>query len=108
MRDDPPMARNAHTGGSATVSLLVLGEDSVERSTRVGEHLRGLGPLRLGAPTEHLGRREHTLLQRLAELAHVVGHAFPGLLPGVAELLAVLLDIGLAGVGELEDVAAVA
>ena len=55
-----------------------------------------------------LARGDSDLHRELAELAHALGHALAGLLPRASELLAVLLEIGLARVGELEDVAAVA
>ena len=55
-----------------------------------------------------LPHRDADLGHQPAELAHALGHARAGLLPRRAEALAVLLDVGLAGVGQLEDVAAVA
>ena len=72
---------------------IVLGEDPVERAARVGEHLGGLGPLGLAAVVGDLPGRDADLHREVDQLADAVGHALAGLLPRVAELLAVLLDV---------------
>src|SRR5262249_50153674 len=64
--------------------------------------------LGLAAVMGDLPRRDAHLHRQVDELAHALGHALSSLLPGIAELLAVLLDVGAARVGELEDVPAVA
>src|SRR3954449_10594743 len=87
---------------------LLLGEDQVERSLRVAQHLARLLDLRRVARANDLGRRDRDVLDGHRGLAGLVVHVAAERLPRGAELRALLLYVGTALVGELEDPATLA
>src|SRR5690606_7035528 len=98
-------ARGVRAGVRVRAALggrVVAGQDPVERAAGLRQHLAGTGHLLLVAGLDHLHRRRADLPQQLAQLDDVLAQAAAGRLPRRAELLAVLLDVPAAGVGQRE------
>ena len=94
--------------GSRLVGRIVVREDPVEAAAGLGEQLLGPGDLSLVRGGGDLVGGGCDLGEQAAQLEPVLADALVGLGPGLAELLAVLLDVGLAGLGERERRAALA
>src|SRR4051794_33365387 len=106
----PRSAQNAAVegiGGALVLRRRVLGEDLVQVATRVLEHVAGLVDLRLVAAGDDLHDRPADAEHQAAEIEGALVRILEDGLPRLAELLAVLLDVGRAGVGEPEGLAAV-
>src|SRR3954454_11796739 len=88
------------------LSLLLVGEQSVERLARVDQELARLLDLGVRAGLGDLDRRGGELADEPAQRQPVLADLAAEVRPRLAELLAVGLDVLAARVGEREDLAA--
>ena len=79
---------------------LILGEDQVQRTACVGQHLSGPFCLVRCASARNLEDRSGQLDGKITKIERILTHALASLVPGIAEIGAVFLDIGGAGVGQ--------
>src|SRR5690606_31143894 len=96
------------SSGFTIGSLLVvsLGEDLVELAAGLGEHLLGPGELPRAAAVDDLHQGRGGPAGEVEQLGPVLADVRPHVLPGSPQLVAVLRDVGAAGLGEPEGLLA--